>query len=326
MTDKVLVTGASGFLGHWVMEELRKRRLDPIGLNTKDTNLIHENLNNYVLYEENGVPKVIPYIIHLAAKCGGIGANRKSPASFMEDNLRMTLNVFESWKYISNMTKRENRPKLVCLGSVCSYPKYCPVPFKEKDLWNGYPEETNAGYGLAKKIMMELMLAYKKQYGFRGIFLIPVNLYGPHDHFDLENSHVIPALIRKFYEAKENNESVVSLWGTGSASREFLYVKDAAKAIVDAMLKYEGDQPVNLGTGREITIKALAETIRDLIEYKGVIHWDSAMPDGQPRRCLDTSRAEKCFGFKAKTDFKDGLAETIEWYVKHREKILKEHK
>lgn len=267
---------------------------------------------------------MIPYIIHLAAKCGGIGANRKSPATFMEDNLRMTLNVFESWKYVSELVGKNNQLKLVCLGSVCSYPEHCPVPFKEKDIWEGYPEKTNAPYGIAKKVMMELMTAYRKQYGLRGVFLIPVNLYGQCDHFDLENSHVIPALIRKFYEAKLNDESAVHLWGTGSASREFLYVKDAAKGIVDAMVNYEGDQPVNLGTGMEITIRALAELIRDLIGYEGTLHWDTTMPDGQPRRCLDVSRAKKCFGFEAKTNFKDGLAETIDWYKNHRKEILKE--
>lgn len=320
--EKVLVTGASGFLGHWVTAELMSRGWDPICLGIEDVNLVNDNITNYMIYEDGNKLNTVPYVIHLAAKCGGIGANRKSPASFMEDNLRMTLNVFESWRYVSDIVSREHRPKLVCLGSVCSYPKHCPVPFKERDLWNGYPEETNAPYGIAKKVMMELMAAYKKQYGYRGIFLIPVNLYGPNDHFDLENSHVIPALIRKFYEAKQNNEPAISLWGTGSASREFLYVRDAATAIVNAMSSYEGDQPVNLGTGKEITIKKLAETIKDLIGFEGIIHWDTTMPDGQPRRCLDISRAKKSFCFEAKTDFRDGLAETIEWYVKHRDEIL----
>lgn len=320
--DKVLVTGASGFLGGWVVSELMQRGYDPICLGIEDLDLVYDNITNYMIHDDGRGLNTVPYMIHLAAKCGGIGANRKNPASFMEDNLRMTLNVFESWRHISELVGKKNQPKLVCLGSVCSYPKHCPVPFKEKDLWNGYPEETNAPYGIAKKVMMELMAAYRRQYGYRGIFLIPVNLYGPNDHFDLENSHVIPALIRKFYEAKLNGDEAVSLWGTGSASREFLYVKDAARAIVNAMTNYEGDQPINLGTGREITIKKLAELIKNLVGFEGFIHWDTTMPDGQPRRCLDISRAKKSFNFEAKTDFKDGLAETIEFYVKHREEIL----
>ena len=246
-------------------------------------------------------------VIHLAARVGGIGANRANPGSFFYDNALMGIQLMEE-------SRLAGVQKFVGLGTVCAYPKHTPVPFHEADLWNGYPEETNAPYGLAKKMLLVQGQAYRAQYGFDAIHLLPVNLYGPGDHFDLESSHVIPAMIRKFLDASERGEPQVVLWGTGTPTREFLFVKDAARAIILASEKYGAPEPVNIGSGFEISIKELAETIAALIGYDGRIVWDVTRPDGQPRRRLDTELAARAFGFRATTDFRSGLAETIAWY------------
>jgi len=261
---------------------------------------------------ENCVESVkdIDVVIHLAAKVGGIEFNRKYPATLFYDNAIMGIQLMEA-------ARREAVDKFVAIGTVCAYPKHTPVPFREEDLWNGYPEETNAPYGIAKKILLVQAQAYRQQYRFNAIFLLPVNLYGPRDNFDLESSHVIPALIKKMVDAKLEGKNEVVVWGTGKPSREFLYVEDAADGILMATEKYEKADPVNLGTGREITIKKLVNLIVELTGYEGKILWDISKPDGQPRRCLETSRAKKEFGFEAKTDFKEGLKRTIEWYASH---------
>jgi GDP-L-fucose synthase len=309
---RIVVTGGTGFLGVNLQKELESRGHEVTALGRDlDLTSLQATLTRFSYLN----PEII---IHAAAVCGGIGANRKRPGTFFADNARMNLNAVDAANIL--MTRGELK-KFVGLGSVCSYPKFTQVPFKEEELWNGYPEETNAPYGIAKKLLMMHIQTYREQWDFPGIFLIPVNLYGPHDHFGLEDSHVIPALIRKFDHAKEAGEEV-ELWGTGSASREFLYVKDAARGIADAAEKYDGPEPVNLGAGFEITIKNLAEQISILIGYEGKINWNSAMPDGQPRRCLDVSRAEEYFGFKATTPFGKGLQETIEWYIKNKKEIL----
>jgi len=247
-------------------------------------------------------------VLHLAAIVGGIGANREHPGSFYYKNLMMGAMLME-------YARLNEVNKFVAIGTICAYPKFTPVPFKEEDLWNGYPEETNAPYGLAKKMMLVQSQAYKQEYGFNSIFLLPVNLYGPKDNFDPNSSHVIPALIKKISDAQKNNEDKIICWGTGKASREFLYVKDAAEGIVLAAEKYDGNEPVNLGAGKEITIKELVETIAKQMNFTGEIEWDTTKPDGQPRRCLDVSKAKEYFGFEAKTDFIKGLEETIRWYV-----------
>ena len=246
-------------------------------------------------------------IIHLAANVGGIGYNREFPATLFDDNILMGT-------FMMMAARAAKVEKYVAMGTICAYPKFTPIPFKEENLWNGYPEETNAPYGLAKKMQLVQAEAYKQQYGFNAIFLLPVNLYGPGDNFDPKSSHVIPALIRKFVEAKKKNNSEVIVWGTGKASREFLYVDDAAEAIVSATEKYNKALPVNLGAGREIKIKELVELIKEYTGYQGKIVWDKEKPDGQPRRMLDTSRAKKEFGFSAKTSFEKGLKDTISWY------------
>lgn len=250
-------------------------------------------------------------VIHLAAEVGGIGANRASPGRFFYANLAMGMHLIEQ-------ARDAGLKKIVMVGTVCSYPKHTPVPFREDDLWNGYPEGTNAPYGIAKKALLVMLQAYRQQYGLNGVYLIPVNLYGPGDNFDLETSHVIPAMIRKFVDAKLSGAAEITLWGTGSASREFLYVEDCARAIVMATQRYDGAEPVNIGTGREITIRDLAEKIRGIVGYRGRIIWDSTKPDGQPRRCLDTSRAKAAFGFEATTGFDEGLQRTVDWYCNER--------
>jgi GDP-L-fucose synthase len=247
-------------------------------------------------------------VIHLAARVGGIGANREHPAEFFYDNLIMGVQLMhEAWK--------ANVGKFVAVGTVCAYPKHTPVPFHEEDLWNGYPEETNAPYGLAKKMLLVQSQTYREQYGFNSIFLLPVNLYGPGDNFNPESSHVIPALIKKFVEAKQRGDSQVEAWGDGSPTREFLYVDDAAEGIVLAARDYEGSEPVNIGSSFEISIRELTETIAELVGYEGSVAWDTSKPNGQPRRKLDTSRAEKGFGFRASTPFREGLLNTINWYM-----------
>ena len=246
-------------------------------------------------------------LIHLAAVVGGIGANRAAPGQFFYENAIMGLQLIESGR-------RYGLEKFVCAGTICAYPKYAPIPFQESELWNGYPEETNAPYGLAKKMLLVQLQAYRQQYGFNGIYPLPVNLYGPRDNFDLETLHVIPALICKCLEATQRGDTEIVCWGDGTPTREFLYAEDCAEAIVLAAERYAGPEPVNLGVGAEIAIKDLAELIAELVGFQGRIVWDTSKPNGQPRRCLDTSRAQELFGFRAKTDFREGLRRTIEWY------------
>lgn len=319
--DTVLITGGTGFLGRHVGFELKNRGYENIVLHHtgKIQNIKWCNKNGFdqvycdlidgseADYALDSHPKAI---INLAAAVGGIGANQVRSADFTLQTLLIGANLIRASFFL------RNKPKFVQIGTVCSYPKHTPVPFKEEDIWNGYPEETNAGYGIAKKAIMELVRQSNVQYKdkFNGINLIPVNLYGPGDNFDLENSHVIPALIRKFVTAKEQGEAKVVLWGTGEASREFLFVRDAARGIVDAMESHEGGDPINLGSGKEIKISELAKLISSLVSYEGEIVYDSTRPDGQPRRCLDTQKAKAAFGFEATTNFRDGLKETIEWY------------
>jgi GDP-L-fucose synthase len=245
-------------------------------------------------------------VIHLAANCGGIGYNQQKPADLITDNLLLSCKVMQN-------ALRSDVKKIVSVGTVCAYPKFTPTPFREEDIWNGYPEETNAPYGIAKRALLELGLAYRKQYGLNAVYLLPANLYGPGDHFDDVKSHVIPALIKKIAVAKDTGRDVV-LWGDGTPTREFLYVEDAAGGIVDAFERYDGGEPVNLGIGQEISIKALAELIAELMGYDGYIIWDYAKPNGQPRRCLDTTKAKKLFGWEATTPLREGLQKTIEWY------------
>jgi GDP-L-fucose synthase len=299
-----MVTGGAGFLGSFLCE-----RLEAAG--SKD--IFVPRRAEYDLTHEADIRRAFDdarpdIVIHLAAIVGGIGANEDEPGRFFYENAIMGVQLIEQ-------ARQAGVEKFVCIGSVCAYPKYAPVPFREDDLWNGYPEETNAPYGIAKKALLVQLQAYRQQYGFNGIFLLPVNLYGPRDNFDLRTSHVIPAIIRKCVEAKELGERVVTLWGTGTVSWEFLYVEDAAEGIMLATERYDGPEPVNLGAGFEITIQELAEKIAELTGFDGEIVWDSSRPDGQPRRSLDVSRAEREFGFRAKTDFDEGLRRTIEWYL-----------
>lgn len=311
----VIVTGGSGFLGSCVVEKLKERNAMKIIIprsrdyDLRDIKAIHQLFADTCAPFTSSIPRSSIIVIHLAARVGGIGANRAHPADFFYDNLMMSVQLLhEAWKV--------GIGKFVAVGTVCAYPKYTPVPFKEEDLWNGYPEETNAPYGLAKKMLLVQSQAYRQQYGFNSICLLPVNLYGEGDNFDLESSHVIPALIRKCIEAKEHGDDHVVIWGTGKPTREFLYVKDAAEAILLATERYNGSEPVNLGSGMEISIKDLACLIAKLTGFNGEIVWDTTKPDGQPRRSLDTARAEKWFGFRAKTSFEEGLRKTIEWYLK----------
>lgn len=300
---RVLVTGGAGFLGKYVTRKLSDQlHQDVFVPRSADYNLVEMEAVKR-LYRD-AKPDVV---IHLAARVGGIGANMKTPGAFLYDNLIMGVQMMHQGM-VSGVEK------FVAVGTICAYPKFSPVPFREDSLWDGYPEETNAPYGLAKKMLLVQAQAYRQQYGFNGIFLLPVNLYGPGDNFDLESSHVIPALIRKVMEANAKGEKRVVAWGTGKPTREFLYVEDAAEAIVMAAQWYSKPDPVNLGAGFEISIRDLAEMICDLAAFKGEIEWDTSKPDGQPRRCLDTSRAKKEFGFEAKTTLREGLRRTIEWY------------
>ncbi|MCX7704687.1 MAG: GDP-L-fucose synthase [bacterium] len=302
---KVLITGGYGFLGSRVVNILRNINCNVqlILFRRKDFDLRKES-DVERLFKNN---KEIDIVIHLAGDVGGIGYNRAYPGEICFNNLMMNTLVME-------YSRRYKVKKFVGIGSVCSYPKFSPIPLKEENLWNGYPEETNAPYGLAKKMMLVQGQAYHQQFGFNGIHLLMINLYGPGDNFDPENSHVIAGLVRKFCEAKINEKNSVMLWGTGKASREFLYVEDAAQAIVLAAEKYNSPEPVNIGSGKEITIENLAHMIAKLTDFRGEIIWDTSKPDGQPRRCLDVSRAEREFGFRAKTSLEEGLKRTIDWY------------
>jgi len=303
---RVIVTGGAGFLGSWVVEKLKERGCQKVIVpRAKDSDLRDRDVI-VRLYKE-----VQPHIIlHLSAVVGGIGANRDNPGRFFYDNAIMGLQLME-------YARQFGVEKFVAIGTICAYPKFTPVPFKEDDLWNGYPEETNAPYGLAKKMMLLQAQAYRAQYGFNAIYLLPVNLYGPGDNFDLETSHVIPALIRKCAEAKEKGNSEIVLWGDGSPTREFLYVEDAAEGIMLAAERYNGDQPVNLGTGEEVTIQNLAKLIAKEVGFSGEFMWDTTKPNGQPRRCLDVTRAKQLFGFKAKHRLQNGIVKTVAWYQKN---------
>ena len=304
---KIVVTGGAGFLGTYVVKKLEERGCSEIFIPRSEHYDLVEMEAVKSLYQE-ARPDIV---IHLAAKVGGIGANMRNPGRFFYDNLMMGVQMMEQGRLFG-------LEKFVAIGTICAYPKFTPVPFKEEDLWNGYPEETNAPYGLAKKMLLVQSQAYRHQYGFHSIFLLPVNLYGPGDDFDLESSHVIPALIRKAVEAKERGERRIVAWGTGKVSREFLYVEDAAEGIILATEKYDKADSINLGAGFEISIKELAESICELAGFDGEIEWDTSKPDGQPRRRLDTSKAKAEFSFEARIDLREGLRRTIEWYVTHR--------
>jgi GDP-L-fucose synthase len=300
---RVLVTGGNGFLGRYVCDALRARH---------PAALVAPRKAEYDLTLQERARAVVrdthpDLVVHLAAVVGGIGANRENPGRYFYENAAMGLHLMEE-------ARLAGVKKFVTLGTICSYPKFTPVPFKEDDLWNGYPEETNAPYGLAKKMLLVQGQAYRQQYGFNAITLLPVNLYGPHDNFDPASSHVIPALIRKAIEARDAGLPAIEVWGDGSASREFLYARDAAEGIALAADAYNAPDPVNLGSGREITIRELVSLVCDVCRYRGEVRWDTTKPNGQPRRCLDTARAAAAFGFAARTEFRTGLAATVEWY------------
>lgn len=300
---RVVVTGGAGFLGSRIVSRLWARGVK---------NIIVPRSRDYDLVEGGDVRRLFretrpDVVIHCAAIVGGIEANRRHPGRFFYENMMMGVQVMEE-------ARRAGVSKFVAVGTICAYPKHTPVPFREEDLWDGYPEETNAPYGLAKKMLLVQAQAYRKEYGFPAIYLLPVNLYGPGDNFDPESSHVIPALIRKCVDAAEEEKSAVNVWGTGNATREFLHVDDAAEGLLLATERYDGEAPVNLGSGFEISIRNLAERIAQLSNFKGRLIWDPGKPDGQPRRCLDTSRARERFGFQAQVSLEDGLRETIQWY------------
>jgi GDP-L-fucose synthase len=302
-SQRIVVTGGAGFLGRAVV-----RRLGELGCR----DVFVPRSRDYDLRDVAAVRRLYAdarpdVVVHLAAKVGGIGANRERPGEFFYENLVMGVQLIEEGRLAG-------LGKFVAVGTVCAYPKHTPVPFREDDLWGGYPEETNAAYGLAKKMLLVQLQAYRQQYGFNGVYLLPVNLYGPGDNFDPASSHVIPALIKKCLEAVEQGRDEIEVWGTGGASREFLYVDDAAEGIVLAAERYDGDEPVNLGSGRETTIRDLVGLVAEATGFRGRIVWDASKPDGQPRRCLDTSRAEQLFGFRARTPFAEGLRATVDWY------------
>src|SRR6266516_3210875 len=307
---RVLVTGGSGFLGSRVVEKLGRKSPDQIFVPRREKYDLVETENVVRLYRD-AQPDVV---IHLAGEVGGIGANRANPGKFFYNNLMMGTQMME-------YGRRHGISKFVALGTICAYPKHTPVPFKEERLWDGYPEETNAPYGLAKKMLLVQAQAYRQQYGFNAIFLLPVNLYGPRDNFNLQSSHVIPALVRKAMEACERGDKELPVWGDGSPTREFMYVEDAADAIVTAAEKYNGDQPVNLGSGYEISIKYLAEMIVRMTGFEGKLVWQTDKLNGQPRRGLDVSRATEYFGWSAQVPFEEGMRRTIEWFRENREKI-----
>lgn len=302
----IAVTGGAGFLGQAVVRSLEKKGCE---------NVFVVRSKEFDLRKQSAIKKLYKQVkpdmvIHLAASVGGIGANRENPGRYLYENTIMGLELIEQARHY-------NVEKIVTVGTICAYPKFTPVPFKEEDLWNGYPEETNAPYGVAKKLLLVQSEAYRQQYGLNAIYLLPVNLYGPGDNFDPSSSHVIPALIKKCIDAKLDKKDSITVWGTGKATREFLYVDDAARGIVMAAQKYDKSDPVNIGAGFEISIKALVTLIVKLTGFKGNVHWDATKPDGQPRRCLDTSRAKAEFGFEAKTSFENGLKKTIQWYKKY---------
>jgi len=302
---RVVVTGGAGFLGSYVTDGLKKRRCK---------NILVPKIEDYDLVKADDIVRMYEdmkpdIVIHLAAVVGGIGANREHPGEFFYKNLMMGVQMIEQGRF-------RNIEKFVAIGTVCAYPKFTPVPFEEENLWNGYPEETNAPYGLAKKMLLVQSQAYRAEYGFNSIFLLPVNLYGPGDNFDPVSSHVIPALIKKCVDAVESGAEYIECWGTGRVSREFIYAADAAEGILLATEHYNGAEPVNIGAGFEITIKSLTEKIVSLTGFTGEIRWDSSKPDGQPRRCLDTSKAKAYFGFEAKTSFDEGLKAMVDWYIR----------
>ena len=311
--ERVVITGGDGFLGRHLQQQL-------INCGLKQENLLIPYIDRYDLTCESDVAGMYrdmqpTVVIHLAAEVGGIGANQTNPGRFFYANLAMGLHLIEH-------ARLSGLKKFVQVGTVCAYPKFTPVPFSEEDLWNGYPEQTNAPYGIAKKALLVMLQAYRQEYNLNGIYLLPVNLYGPGDNFDLQSSHVIPAMIRKFCHAVDTGAEEVVLWGTGSASREFLFVEDTARGISLATLNYDGPEPVNLGSGIEINIKDLADQIKSLTGFQGRITWDSSKPDGQPRRCLDVSRAKKFFNFTAETPFDLGLKKTIDWWLLQRSERL----
>jgi GDP-L-fucose synthase len=305
--QRVVVTGGAGFLGSYVVDKLRTRECE---------NIFVPRRNDYDLVKSENVRRLYrdiqpDLVIHLAAVVGGIGANRANPGKYFYENLMMGIQLMEEARLAAVK-------KFVAIGTICAYPKFTPVPFREDDLWEGYPEETNAPYGLAKKMMLVQSHAYRDQYGFNSIYLLPVNLYGPRDNFDPSSSHVIPALIKKCVEAVETGIEQITCWGSGKATREFLHARDCADAILLAAEKYDKSDPVNIGAGFEISISDLVEKIADLTGFEGHIEWDTSKPDGQPRRSLDTRRAEREFGFKARINFDEGLKETINWYREER--------
>lgn len=304
----VMVTGGAGFLGSHLVEELRSR--------SGDVAIFVPRSSEYDLRRRPAIDRALEdadpdVVIHLAASVGGIGANRDNPGRYFYDNAVMGIELIEA-------ARRYGVEKVTILGTICAYPKHTPVPFSEEDLFEGYPEETNAPYGIAKKALLTQSRAYRKQWGFNSIYLLPVNLYGPRDDFDLESAHVIPAIIRKCIEARERGDDAITAWGTGEPTREFLYVRDAAEGILDATERYDSSEPVNLGSGQEISIRTLVETIAAETGFEGDIEWDTSKPDGQPRRRLDTSRAAERFGWTASTSFREGLRETIRWYERFR--------
>jgi GDP-L-fucose synthase len=304
--QRVVVTGGAGFLGSFVVEKLQERGCPAI---------VSPRSRDYDLRDRAAIIRLFQdarptVVLHLAAVVGGIGANREHPGKFFYENAIMGIELIEQ-------ARRFQVPKLLVVGTICTYPKFTPVPFREEDLWNGYPEETNAPYGIAKKAMLVQCQAYRQEYGLNAVYLLPVNLYGPRDNFDPQSSHVIPALIKKCVDARDRGDTVIECWGTGSATREFLYVKDAAEGVVLAAERYHKPEPINLGSGQEISIRDLVNRVARLTRFTGDIRWDATRPDGQPRRCLDVEKAAREFGFRATTNFDDGLRAAIRWHEEH---------